>query len=473
MTDVPVTAPAAQPAGPGRSVLTAPLPLDRRRESGRAARDRLPLADLGRWSPEARDHDALQTILAQNSMRDADLAPLRMGRMSASPWTYYRGAAAVMAADLGGGARARSGIDVQLCGDAHVLNFGLWATPERQISFDLRDFDETIRGPFEWDVQRFLASLVVIARDTGAGDRVAADAVAAATREYREQIRRYAGAGELEIWYDLITDSQLLTMFDEEEREQHAARLARRAARRTSAGAARKLTEVVDGRLRIVADPPIRTRPEDVPGGVDVLRGAAEITQAYLDTLPYERRYLLDRFTFVDAVRQVVGVGSVGMRVYLALLEGRRGGDPLFLQIKQAGPSVYEPYVGASPATNHGERVIRGKRVIQAAGDIFLGWTRFDDKDFYVRQFRDMKVIANGALIAPYLVAFATRCAAVLARAHARTGDAAMIDGYIGKGGRFDASMARFARRYADQTALDHAQLVSAIESGEVPAQLG
>ncbi|MCU7724341.1 DUF2252 domain-containing protein [Actinoplanes sp. KI2] len=428
--------------------------MDERRALGRAARDRVPLPSLADWDPAQRGHDALGTVLAQNETRVPDLVPIRMSRMSASPWTYYRGAAAVLAADLA--AAPHTGIDVQLCGDAHVLNFGLWATPERQLSFDLRDFDETRRGPFEWDVKRYLASLVVLARDTGLPEKAGVAAVRAALRAYRDRIAFYSTADELTIWYDVITADRLLELFGPEEQEQQSARLARRARRRTSAGAARKLTRVVDGQLRIVDDPPTRVRlPE---AGL-----AAETVQAYRDSLPYERRGLLDRFTLVDVVRQVVGVGSVGMQVYLVLLLGRNGTEPLFLQIKQAGPSVYEQHLGPSPYPSHGERVIRGKRHIQAASDIFLGWTSVRGLDFYVRQFRDMKVIPSAELIAPVLVPFAERCAHVLARSHARTGDAMAIAGYLGKGKRFDEAMAQFAVAYADQTIRDHRELLHAV----------
>ncbi len=414
-----------------------------------------------------RTHDALTVVSAQNDDRVPELVPIRMSRMSASPWTYYRGAAAVMAADLATG--PHTGIEVQLCGDAHVLNFGLWATPERQLSFDLRDFDETLRGPFEWDVKRFLASLVVLARDNGLPDPIALEAVRVASRAYRSQIAAYAGAGELDIWYDVVTADQLLDLFRPEERERVSARLARQAEKRTSAGAARKLTEVVDGQLRIVEDPPVRVHlSEVVHPGVDPHEVAVQTLQAYHDSLPYERRYLLDRYTLVDVVRQIVGVGSVGMQVYLALFQGRNGVDPLFLQIKQAGPSVYEQFLAPSPHPSHGQRVISGKRVIQAASDIFLGWTTVQGLDFYVRQFRDMKVVPDSARIAPYLVAFARMCARVLARSHARTGDALSISAYLGKGRRFDKAMQAFAIAYADQTARDHGQLVDAVESGAV-----
>jgi uncharacterized protein (DUF2252 family) len=426
--------------------------------AGRAARRIVPMTDLGRWD---RKHDALSTVFAQNADRLSELVPLRMSRMAASPWTYYRGAAAVMAADLD--STPHSGLAVQLCGDAHVLNFGLWATPERQLSFDLRDFDETLRGPFEWDVKRFVASLVVLARDNAVPERQAIKAVRSGLRAYREKIADCAAAHELTVWYDLVTSQDLLGLFEPEEQERVARRLEKRAARRTSRGAARKLTRVVDGRPRIVADPPVRVRLEDAAEAENPRELAADVMQAYHDSLPYERRHLLDRFSMVDVVRQVVGVGSVGMRIYLVLLEGRNGDDPLFLQIKQAVPSVYEEYLGASPYNCNGQRVINGKRLIQAASDIFLGWTKVHGLDFYVRQFRDMKVIPNGDIIAPRLTEFAAQCGAVLGRAHARTGDALAISGYIGKGRRFDKAMTSFAVRYADQTDVDHRQFAAAV----------
>ena len=438
-------------------MLAAPASRADRVAAGRAARERLPRKELAAWDPAARREDALSIVLGQNASRLAPLVPIRMERMSISPWTFYRGAAAVMAADLAGS--AHTGLDVQLCGDAHVLNFGLWATPERQLSFDLRDFDETLRGPFEWDLKRYLASLVVLARDNGLPESTARRAVQAGLRSYRSRMSHYASARVLEIWYGLVTADDLLQqVFEPEERERVSARLDKRAKRRTSAGAARKLTRLVDGRLQIVEDPPIRVRLQDD----DSVAFADEIVEAYHDSLPYDRRYLLDRFTLVDVVRQVVGVGSVGMQVYLVLLQGRGPDDPLFLQIKQAGPSVYEPYLDPSPYPNHGQRVVTGKRLIQAASDIFVGWTNVRQLNFYVRQFRDMKVIPDGQLIAPYLVQFAQQCGAVLARAHARTGDPIAIDSYIGKGRRFDKAMMAFAQRYADQTELDYRQLAGA-----------
>jgi uncharacterized protein (DUF2252 family) len=433
-----------------------------RRAAGRAARKRAPRRDLGRWDTDPA-RDAVAILLAQNTIRAEDLLPVRNGRMAASPWTYYRGAAAVMAVDLG--SRPHSGLTVQLCGDAHLLNFGLWATPERNLSFDLRDFDETLPGPFEWDVARLVASIVVLARTYDVGADRAEEAVAACLRAYRERMTVYTSARWLDIWYDLIAIDQFLGVFTDPDKIRAAAHIERKARKRTHLGAFKKLTENRDGHLRITEDPPIRQHRDD---GL-----AEELFARYHDSLPDERRHLLDRFTLVDTVRQVVGVGSVGMRVHLALLVGRDQDDPLFLQLKQAGPSVYEPSCGPSRYDNHGRRVVEGKRLVQSATDIFVGWTAGGGHDYYVRQFRDMKIIANGELIAPRLGEFATACGKVLARSHARTGDPVAIAAYIGKGGAFDEAMGGFAAAYADQTELDHRRLVDAVASGLLPGAPG
>jgi uncharacterized protein (DUF2252 family) len=438
---------------------------DERRASGKAARQRVKRGELGSWMERDREHDALQTILAQNETRDRELVPIRHYRMAASPWNYFRGGAAVMAADLA--AHPDSGLTVQLGGDAHVLNFGLWATPERNLSFDQRDFDETLPGPFEWDVKRFAASIVLAARDSDIAPATAADAVTAGVGAYCQAMRRYATMPELDIWYDAVHVDQLVDYFEPADRGRVSVHIERGRERRTSRGAFARLTEMADGRPRITADPPIRTTLSEA-AQADLVD---QLLAGYRLTLQEDRRILFDRFTEVDAVRQVVGVGSVGMRVYLVLLEGRTGSDPLFLQVKQAGPAVYEAYAERSRHTSHGERVIRGKRLVQSATDIFAGWGSMNGTDFYVRQFRDMKIIPTTALIAPRLVEFATACGATLAKAHARTGDAAAIAGYIGKGGRFTAAMGEFATVYADQTESDHAQLVRAIESGAVPSR--
>jgi uncharacterized protein (DUF2252 family) len=450
-------------AGDGRApaaLRDLPATSDERRASGKAARKRAGRGSLGSWDEEDRGDDALETILAQNRIRVPELVPIRHHRMAASPWNYYRGAAAVMAADLA--SQPHSGLLVQLCGDAHVLNFGLWATPERNLSFDLRDFDETLPGPFEWDVKRFAASLVVAAQENRIKPSRAAAAVTAGVEAYRRRMRRYAAMPELDIWYDGIRADSLINYFEPADRGRVSVHIEKKRERRTSRGAFAKLTSMVQGRPRITQDPPVRVTISD-DEQADLVD---HLLAGYRLTLTEDRRSLFDRFTEVDVVRQVVGVGSVGMRVYLVLLEGRTGADLLFLQVKQAGPAVYEAHIQPSRHDNHGARVINGKRLVQSATDIFVGWGSLHGRDYYVRQFRDMKIIPTTDLIAPRLAEFATACGETLARAHARTGDPVAIDGYIGKGQNFTAAIARFARRYADQNERDHARLVSAIAAG-------
>ena len=438
-----------------------------RRASGQAARKRARRGTLGHWAEEDRGHDALESILAQNQIRVPGLLPIRHQRMAASPWNYYRGAAAVMAADLA--SQPGSGLTVQLCGDAHLLNFGLWATPERNLLFDLRDFDETLPGPFEWDVKRFAASVVVAARENRIKPSKAAAAVTAGVAAYCRRMRRYTKMPELDIWYDRTHVDSLINYFEPADRGRVSVHIEKKRQRRTSRGAFAKLTAMAHGRPRITEDPPVRVTISDDE--------QADLTDhllaAYRLTLQEDRRTLFDRFTEVDVVRQVVGVGSVGMRVYLVLMEGRSGADPLFLQVKQAGPAVYEAYTQPSRHDHHGARVINGKRLVQSATDIFVGWGSLHGKDYYVRQFRDMKIIPTTDLIAPRLAEFATACGETLARAHARTGDPVVIDGYIGKGHKFTDEIVRFARQYADQNERDHAQLVSAIAAGTVESLPG
>jgi uncharacterized protein (DUF2252 family) len=438
-----------------------------RRASGKGARKQVTRGTLGHWAEENRGHDAAATILAQNQIRVPGLVPIRHHRMAVSPWNYYRGAAAVMAGDLA--SQPHSGLMVQLCGDAHVLNFGLWATPERNLSFDLRDFDETLPGPFEWDIKRFAASLVVAGRENQVKAPRAAAAVTAGVKAYCRRMRRYATMPELDIWYDGMHVDRLISYFEPADRGRVSIHIEKKRKRRTSRGAFAKLTVMAHGRPRITVEPPIRVTVSDDEQAHLVDHLLAE----YRLTLQEDRRSLFDKFTVVDVVRQVVGVGSVGMQVYLVLLEGRTGADPLFLQVKQAGPSVYEAHIQPSRHPGHGQRVINGKRVIQSATDVFAGWGSLDGKDYYVRQFRDMKIIPRIDLIAPRLVEFATACGETLARAHARTGDPMAIDAYIGNGSKFTAAIGEFARRYADQNERDHAQLVSAIAAGAVESLPG
>jgi uncharacterized protein (DUF2252 family) len=460
----------SSPSGPSPSHGASrdlPATIDDRRAGGKAARKRARRGALGHWDEGERGQDALGTIVAQNETRVPELIPIRHYRMAASPWNYYRGAAAVMAGDLA--SQPNSGLIVQLCGDAHVLNFGLWGTPERNLLFDVRDFDETLPGPFEWDVKRFAASLVVAARENRIAPEVADAAVTAGAEAYCRRMRRYRTMPELDIWYDGMRVDSLIRYFEPADRGLVSVYIEKKRDRRTSRGAFAKLTTMVHGRPRITQDPPVRVTISDDEQADIVDHLLAE----YRLTLQEDRQSLFDRFTVVDVVRQVVGVGSVGMQVYLVLLEGRTGADPLFLQVKQAGPSVYEAHTQPSRHGSHGARVISGKRLVQSATDIFVGWGSLSGKDYYVRQFRDMKIIPTTELIAPRLVEFATACGKALARAHARTGDPVAIDGYIGKGPRFAAELGRFAQLYADQNERDHAQLRGAVADGAVESSAG
>ena len=416
-----------------------------RREVGRQARILAPRAGLGDWDERDRGHDPVDTILAQNVIRLEELTPLRRQRMSLSPWNFYPGAAAVMAADLA--SRPHSRIEVQLSGDAHVLNFGLWAAPERNLDFDLQGFDETLPGPFEWDVARLAASLVVAARENGVKPSKADTAVTAAVDAYRNRMRYYSSLPLLDIWYKGTRFDQFIDYFEPADRGQVQVQCKKNKDSRTSRGAFEKMSNEQRGRAHhSAATVPRharrrgtgrhRRRPPRRSTGSRSRRTAAVCSTA---SPP------------LDIVRQVVGVGSVGMVVYLVLLEGSATGDPLFLQCKQAGPSVYESYTYSSGHDNHGAHVIAGKRMVQSATDIFVGWGSLGDRDFYVRQFHDMKLIPTTELIAPVLVEFAIACGNSLARAHARSGDPAAIDAYIGKSDAFTKAMRRFARRYADQ----------------------
>ncbi|ETD31398.1 DUF2252 domain-containing protein [Williamsia sp. D3] len=434
---------------------------------GRDARHLVPRRELGNWDPVTRGHDPLQTILAQSAIRAPDLLPIRHGRMGHSPWTYYRGAAAVMAADLA--STPHTGIMVQMCGDAHALNFGMWESPERNLIFDLRDFDETLPGPFEWDLKRFLASLVILARDNGLSDAHGHKAVRSGYRSYRKHIRKYSEIPHIDVWYSRIDVDQLLSYAKKDTEADLDAVIKSKAQTRTSRGVSRKLTQDVGGRRVITEDPPYRThRLQDEAEAI--LR---EVMSRYYESVPDHLRALLSHYDTVDAVRQVVGVGSVGMRVFLTLLEEQRTQDPLFLQIKQAGPSVYEQYLGSSRYENHGARVVHGQRLIQSATDIFVGWTSFSDMDFYVRQFRDGKVIPKGAGVAPQLAQFAAACGHALARAHSRGGDAAAIVDYLGNSDVVEDVLVGFAAAYADQNAADHAQMAHAIENGDILSERG
>jgi uncharacterized protein (DUF2252 family) len=425
--------------------------------AGRALRKLVPRSSHAAWDLRGRP-SPLALLEESNRQRLPDLVPIRDARMRASPFAFLRGAPAVMARDLA--TTPVTGITVQACGDAHLLNFGLFATPERNLSFGLNDFDETLPGPWEWDVKRLATSFVVAARTVGFDDRLGRAAALATVRTYREQMARYAGMRLLDVWYSRVDVAAIVAMAKGRRRRVVAARLAA-AEHHTSLNAMPRLTEPQGGGRRFVEDPPLLTHVADCDE-----RWVTEVLVRYRSSLSDERRGLLARFRPVDAARKVVGVGSVGTRCYVVLLLGKREDDPLLLQVKQATASVLEPYAGRSRYRHPGHRVVNGQRLLQTASDIFLGWTGDGVADYYIRQLWDMKGGIHLETLDPAdLVPYGRLCGWVLARAHARSGDAPAIAGYLGSGDTFDLAVATFAEAYADQTEADHAAFSAAGDS--------
>lgn len=448
--------------------MTAPATPAGRARRGKEARTRVSRSAHADWLRSVDRADPVAVLERQGRDRLPDLLPIRYGRMTASPFAFLRGAAAVMAGDLA--AQPHTGLTVQLCGDAHLLNFGLYASPERALLFDLNDFDETFPGPFEWDVKRLAVSVAMAARENGHSDPKVRQAALEAAAAYRTALRRLAGCGELEVWYTRIDADSLLPFIRSARDRRRVESTLTRARRRTSLHALGKLTEVVDGRRRIIHDPPLLE-----PAGPPDMAAMRKIFSDYRSTLTEERRLLLDRYRFVDAAHKVVGVGSVGLRCFIVLLTGRDDDDPLFLQIKEARRSVLEEYLPSGPLTHPGHRVVAGQRLLQAASDIFLGWMSGPQgRSFYWRQLRDMKGSADIVGLGPaQLHVYARLCGTALARAHARSGDRVAIAGYLGGSDTFERAVADFALRYADQTAADHSALVAAVDAGVVRARYG
>lgn len=433
---------------------------------GRRARKRAPRRGAAYWDPAVREVSALQRLRAQEAVRDPQLLPLRYARMASSPWAYLRGAAAVMAADLA--AAPHSGLQVQMCGDAHILNFGLWASPERRLLFDARDFDETLPGPFEWDIKRLVTSIYVLASAEGVADQVASDAARAAIASYQTSMAQYASMGELDVWYDHITSDVPLAGLSSTFAKEAAQTIEKQSKKRTHEGVARQLLVTENGRRRISLEPLKRLDEGIHPD--ERARSYDQLFETYLASIPPHLRRLIHRFERVDTVRQIVGVGSVGMRVWLHLMEGDSGRQLVFFQAKQATASVYEEFLGPSEFDNAGQRVVAGQRLMQSASDIFLGHMRVGNEDYYARQFRDMKIIPSGQQISGYLPQFSAVCGRALAKAHARSGDPTAIAAYIGNSDAFAAGINGFAVAYAQQTHNDHADLQLAISSGAVTA---
>ncbi|MEV0902276.1 DUF2252 domain-containing protein [Actinoplanes sp. NPDC049802] len=450
---------------------------------GREARNRLPLDRHADYEPAAGRPDPVGALIEQAEDRLPELLPIRHGRMLVSPFAFYRATAVLMAADLA--AAPSSGLISQLCGDAHLSNFGVYASPERRLVFDLNDFDETYPGPWEWDVKRLAVSLTLAGRENGFKRKDRADIVRSSARVYREAMARFAGMRELDVWYARADLDELREQFGDQLTRTHRERMAKAGAKartRTSLQAYQKLTAEVDGRRRIVADPPLLVPVADLVPELVHKQFESQINDllaGYRESLSDDRRRLFDAFTFVDMARKVVGVGSVGTRCWIVLLTGRDADDPLLLQVKEAGPSVLAGLTEAQPGAdfdNEGRRVVAGQRIMQAASDIFLGWQRvagFDGKtrDFYIRQLRDWK---GGAAVQDMdprgLRAYGRLCGWTLARAHACGGDRIAIAAYLGDKDRFDQALAVYSEAYADQVESDYAAFVKAVRDGRLEA---
>ncbi|MGO9504968.1 MAG: DUF2252 domain-containing protein [Streptosporangiaceae bacterium] len=454
--------------------------------------------------PAADRPDPVTLLEEQNRTREPDLVPVRHGRMMVSPFTFYRGAAKIMAADLA--ETPVAGLEAQLCGDAHLSNFGLFASPERVLLFDVNDFDETLPGPFEYDVKRMAASFAIAGRNNGFTKADTRAATLASVAAYRGAMAGFAKMGTMDLWYAHLDENELMGVVrsavagelkgakkgkkgkkDEkqaklaEKGQKRAEKTAAKAHTRDSLQALSKLGELVDGKYRIVSQPPIVVPARDLASvyGMspdEIVPVIHDQFRAYRATLQDDRRHLLERFEIVDAGRKVVGVGSVGTRAFIVLLQGRDARDPLFLQIKEATASVLEPYLGKSQYRQHGERVVQGQRMMQAASDIYLGWTKGLDvrRHYYWRQLRDMKGSVEAELLRPPgLALYARICGWTLARAHARSGDAVAMAAYLGESDSFDRSITDFSERYADQNERDYEEFVNAVKSGRLQAVEG
>jgi uncharacterized protein (DUF2252 family) len=452
---------------------------DDRTARGRTARAAVPRASHGDWEPAGDRPDPVGVLQEQAVTRVPELVPIRHARMLASPFAFYRGAAAIMAADLA--ATPNSGIRVQCCGDAHLANFGGFAAPDRTMVFDVNDFDETLPGPWEWDVKRLAASFEIAARSREFGEKVRARIVRETVRAYRDAMGEYSKTRNLDLWYLRLDQASMLERWRTKVPQSAIKRMDKNLAKarnRDSLGAFAKLTGVVDGRVRIVSNPPLVVRFEELMGDNDAEEMRAllhEWYRRYRRSLQPDRRHLLETFELVDFARKVVGVGSVGTRSWIALLVGRDGGDPLFLQIKEAEASVLEPYVRKGEYPHHGRRVVEGQRLMQSASDIFLGWDRatgVDGKarDFYVRQLWDGKLSADIDAMEPAVLSvYGEMCGSTLARAHARSGDRIAISSYLGNGDVFDRAIASFAAAYADQNDRDYESVAAAAKAGVLP----
>ena len=434
-------------------------PLVERRAAGRALRNKVPRSSHAAWTPAANRPDPLSLLEEQNRSRLAHLVPLRFQRMAVSPFTFLRGSAILMAHDLA--ATPITGIQVQICGDAHLNNFGIYATPERNQVFDVNDFDETLPGPWEWDIKRLGASIVLGGRTNGFPATTNRRAVLNCVQAYREHMWKYSEMRHIDVWYSRI-DYESSLQFVRPTFRWYIDKQREKSRQRSSLQAFPKLAFEVDGQHRFKDDLPLIAHLDDE----ELAQQLQGLVEAYRPTVQEDRRVLLSKYHCVDVAQKVVGVGSVGTRCYVVLLLGNDSNDPLILQIKEAQASVLERHLGPSAYPNHAQRVVYGQRLMQAASDLFLGWTRLGYHDYYIRQLRDMKLTVNiETLTEEGFIEYCRFCGWALARAHARSGDSAQINGYLGKSDVFDRAIAAFAETYADQTEREHAAFVAAVQA--------
>jgi uncharacterized protein (DUF2252 family) len=455
--------------------------VDQRAAAGKAARAKVPRSSHAAWNPAARRRDPVKVLEDQAKSRVKELVPIRYGRMLASPFTFFRGAAAIMAMDLA--KTPQSGLRVQACGDAHLSNFGVFAAPDRRLVIDVNDFDETLPGPWEWDVKRLAASFAIAGRDRDFTPKETRTAVLTTARAYREAMREFATMRNLDVWYARLDVESLLgdlAKVADKKQMKAVQRNVAKAHKKNSMKAFDRLVRVVDGEPQIISDPPLLVPARELlerDQEQEYEERMREMLGRYRESLKGDRRHLFDSYRFVEMARKVVGVGSVGTRAWVLLMMGRDGQDPLFMQAKEAEASVLEPYVGESDFKNHGERVVEGQWLMQASSDILLGWLPalgFDEqeRDFYVRQLWDGKRSVEVETLAPEGLAIYGRvCGWTLARAHARSGDRIAIGSYLGKGETFDRAVAEFSELYADQNELDYAALDDAVKSGSIEAE--
>ncbi|HEV2980779.1 MAG TPA: DUF2252 domain-containing protein [Solirubrobacteraceae bacterium] len=474
-----------RPTGAAEQLPAVPhLTVAEREARGKAARKEIPRSSQALYEPPAGRPDPIKLLERQAKTRVPELVPIRYGRMLVSPFTFYRGAALIMASDLAN--TPRSGLTVQCCGDAHLSNFGLFASPERRLVFDINDFDETLPGPWEWDVKRLAASMLIAAQYNGYPAKDQDQVVLDTVEEYRSAIASFAAMKNLEVWYaSLDADSAVAELGSQFAHKQvkRTEKMIAKARTRDSMSAFSKLTVEVDGQVRIRAEPPLIVPIADLAEGGErdeMFEGLQELLRSFRATLQHDRRVLLEQFELVDFARKVVGVGSVGTRAWIGLLLGRDSRDPLFLQMKEAEASVLEGFLGPSEFENHGERVVTGQHLMQAQSDIFLGWVHVEsgldekERDFYGRQLKDWKGSAEVEQMVPSgMATYGRLCGWTLARAHARSGDRVAIASYLGKGPAFDRAILEFSHAYAEQNERDYNALTKAVASGRITAETG